>query len=74
MKRRKTARKDKAQQDPVPKKAPEPVDHQELMAGEELEASDEGLREAESELGISDWIDPDTGGPAEDSVPHIEDH
>jgi|SRR5918992_2897590 hypothetical protein len=32
------------------------------------------LHEAESELGISDWIDPDTGGPAEDNVPHIEDH
>jgi hypothetical protein len=34
----------------------------------------ESLQEAESELGIADWIDPDTGGPAEDSVPHIEDH
>jgi len=32
------------------------------------------LQEAESELGISEWIDPDTGGPAEDNVPHIEDH
>ena len=41
-------------------------------AAEDLEA--EGLQEAESELGISDWIDPDTGGPAEDNVPHIEDH
>jgi hypothetical protein len=38
-----------------------------------LEAED-GLHEAESELGINDWIDPDTGGPAEDHVPHIEDH
>jgi len=34
----------------------------------------ETLQEAESEVGISDWIDPDTGGPAEDNVPHIEDH
>jgi hypothetical protein len=34
----------------------------------------EGLQEAESELGISEWIDPDTGGPAEDNVPRIEDH
>ena len=33
----------------------------------------ESLQEAESELGISDWIDPDTGGPAEDNVPRIED-
>jgi hypothetical protein len=34
----------------------------------------ESLHEAESELGMNDWIDPDTGGPAEDHVPHIEDH
>lgn len=32
------------------------------------------LQEAESELGVSEWIDPDTGGPAEDNVPRIEDH
>jgi hypothetical protein len=42
-------------------------------AAGEFEAG-ENLQEAESELGISDWIDPDTGGPAEDNVPHIEDH
>jgi hypothetical protein len=41
-------------------------------AAEDLEA--ESLQEAESELGINEWIDPDTGGPAEDNVPHIEDH
>ena len=34
----------------------------------------ESLEEAESEIGISDWIDPDTGEPAEESVPRIEDH
>ncbi len=34
----------------------------------------ESLQEAESEVGISEWIDPDTGDPAEDSVPRIEDH
>ena len=33
----------------------------------------EGLKEAEEEIGIADWIDPDTGDPAEESVPHIED-
>ena len=47
-----------------------------MLAGgasaEDLEA--EGLQEAESELGINEWIDPDTGGPAEDNVPRIEDH
>jgi hypothetical protein len=42
-------------------------------AAEELEPP-EALQEAESELGINEWIDPDTGGPAEDSVPRIEDH
>src|SRR3954471_813266 len=34
----------------------------------------ESLQEAESEIGVSEWIDPDTGGPAEDSVPRLEDH
>ena len=42
-------------------------------AADEAEAG-ESLQEAESELGISEWIDPDTGGPAEDNVPRIEDH
>lgn len=41
--------------------------------GTEFEPADT-LQEAESEVGIADWIDPDTGGPAEDNVPHIEDH
>ncbi|HYL88229.1 MAG TPA: hypothetical protein VEU32_05625 [Burkholderiales bacterium] len=43
-------------------------------AGEEEVEPAEGLQEAESELGINEWIDPDTGGPAEDNVPRIEDH
>ena len=34
----------------------------------------ESLEEAESEIGISEWIDPDTGVPAEEGVPRIEDH
>ena len=34
----------------------------------------ETLQEAESEIGVSEWIDPDTGGPAEDSIPRLEDH
>jgi hypothetical protein len=42
-------------------------------AEDEFEPKDT-LQEAESELGISEWIDPDTGGPAEDNVPRIEDH
>jgi hypothetical protein len=35
---------------------------------------EDGLQQAETELGISEWIDPDTGGPAEDSIPRLEDH
>ena len=34
----------------------------------------ETLAEAEDEIGISDWIDPDTGEPAEESIPRTEDH
>ena len=43
-------------------------------ADDELDTAVGGLQEAESELGISEWIDPDTGVPAEDNVPRIEDH
>jgi hypothetical protein len=34
----------------------------------------ETLEEAEDEIGISGWIDPDTGKPAEESIPRTEDH
>ena len=43
------------------------VEEQDFEAGE-------SLQEAESELGVSEWIDPDTGGPAEDNIPRLEDH
>lgn len=42
------------------------ADEDELEPGETLE-------EAERELGISDWLDPDTGEPAEGTHTHIED-
>jgi hypothetical protein len=45
-----------------------------MQSGGASSADPEALQEAESELGISEWIDPDSGLPAEDSVPHIEDH
>jgi hypothetical protein len=52
-----------------------------IEAVEDMQASEEGayepgesLSEAESEIGIAEWIDPDTGQPAEESVPRIEDH
>jgi hypothetical protein len=36
-------------------------------------APGETLAEAESELGVSDWIDPDSGGLAEGQSPtHLE--
>jgi len=33
----------------------------------------ESLEDAEAEIGISDWIDPDTGEPAEDSSTRLHD-
>lgn len=48
-----------------------------MLAGNPAEAeleSGETLQEAESEIGISEWIDPDTGVPAEDNIPRLEDH
>lgn len=34
----------------------------------------ESLAEAEDEIGMSGWIDPDTGQPAEESIPRTEEH
>jgi hypothetical protein len=34
----------------------------------------ETLQEAEAELGMSGWIDPETGAPAEDNTPRTEEH
>ena len=45
-----------------------------MQSGGEVAPDPEALQQAESELGISEWIDPDSGVPAEDSVPRIEDH
>lgn len=43
------------------------------MADEEAPEPGETLQEAESELGIAEWIDPETGDPAEgQSRPHLE--
>ena len=43
-------------------------------SGDEALETGETLEEAEAELGIADWIDPDTGEPAEESVPRHDDH
>ena len=45
-----------------------------MLAGGDSSLESTDLQEAESEIGVSEWIDPETGGPAEDSVPRIEDH
>jgi len=34
----------------------------------------ETLEEVEDELGLTGWVDPDTGELAEDTVTHLEDH
>jgi len=34
----------------------------------------ESVEQAEAEIGISDWVDPDTGELAEEFTPRIEDH
>lgn len=47
---------------------------QDMEAGESASQPGETLEEAEGEIGISDYLDPDTGQPAEDGVPRIEDH
>jgi len=45
-----------------------------MLAGGDTGLEPTDLQEAESEIGVAEWIDPETGGPAEDSVPRIEDH
>ena len=51
----------------------EAVQDMELGGDRNLEPG-ETLEEAENEIGVSDYIDPDTGVPAEDGVPRLEDH
>lgn len=43
-------------------------------AFESGEAPAEALQEVEAEIGIAEWIDPETGLPAEEERPRIEDH
>ena len=44
-----------------------------LVSGNGAPEPGETLEEAESEIGIANWIDPETGAPAEEERPHIED-
>jgi len=52
-----------------------------LAAVQDMQSQDESeiepgetLKEAEADIGISDWVDPETGEPAEENVPRIEEH
>ena len=52
-----------------------------LEAIQDMQYGDDGaiepgetVEEAEAELQIADWIDPDTGEPAEDGVHRLEEH
>jgi hypothetical protein len=51
-----------------------------LEAMQSMQADDgapepgETLAEAEAEIGIADFVDPDKGEPAEESRPHLEEH
>jgi hypothetical protein len=49
------------------------VQDMEIGGDRTLEAG-ESLEEAEDEIGIADYLDPDTGQPAEDGNPRLEDH
>ena len=52
----------------------EAMEDWEFSAGEEGDDETiEALLNAEDELHISDWIDLDTGMPAEEHVPHLAD-
>jgi hypothetical protein len=42
--------------------------------GEDAQEPGESLQEAESEIGIADHVDPDTGEPTEEQRPRLEDH
>jgi len=45
------------------------------MQGQDNTGYEEGesLEEAEAEIGIADWTDPETGEPAEGLQPHLSD-
>lgn len=49
------------------------INDMQYNAESELEVG-ETVREAEDEIGVAEWIDPETGLPAEDSVPRIKDN
>ena len=51
----------------------EAIKDMEYSADADLEP-EETLEEVEAELGIANWIEPETGEPAEDTFTRLEDH
>jgi len=43
-------------------------------AGDRNVEPDETLEQVEDDIGVENWIDPETGAPAEEGRPRIEDH
>jgi hypothetical protein len=52
----------------------EAIEDQRIPGDEEDLGPAESLAEAEAELGVADWIDPETASLAEDHVPRLEEH
>jgi len=50
----------------------ETVQDMQAQDGDDYEEG-ESLEEAEAEIGMADWIDPETGEPAEDLPTHLVD-
>lgn len=42
--------------------------------GEEAPEPGETLEQVQADIGVANWIDPDTGEPAEEERPRIEEH
>jgi hypothetical protein len=45
-----------------------------MQAGDGAPEPGETFAEAEAEIGIADFVDPDTGEPAEESRPRLQQH
>lgn len=51
----------------------EAVEDMQYTADSDFEPG-ESVQQAEAEIGISEWVDPETGELAEELTPRIEDH
>ncbi|HEX8962220.1 MAG TPA: hypothetical protein VF801_04385 [Rhodocyclaceae bacterium] len=52
----------------------EAIEDIDARTGGSSDAPAEALAEAESEFGVSEWIDEETGEPAEENAPRLEQH